>query len=97
MKRPAWGLQSKFIGAIALMLAIVVLVMVLLWNRQQASRHEVSEATRESMRVLLADRMRQDGEAEIARSLIPPDFARYLNSNPQYALIHDGHVPEYHR
>ena len=44
MKRPAWGLQSKFIGAIALMLAIVVLVMVLLWNRQQASRHEVSEA-----------------------------------------------------
>lgn len=104
MKRPAWGLQSKFIGAIALMLAIVVLVMVLLWNRQQASRHEVSEATRESMRVLLADRMRQDGEAEVrqlADALANPLYyfdldaigararAALRESDVEYVLVYD--------
>ena len=39
MRRPGLSLQSRFYGAILVLLAIVVLVMVLLWQRQQASQH----------------------------------------------------------
>ena len=65
MTRLRWRLQATFFAAIALMLAIVVLVMLLLWNRQQAARIEVSEATRAAMHALLSEQVRTDGEAEV--------------------------------
>ena len=65
MRRPGLSLQSRFYGAILVLLAIVVLVMVLLWQRQQASQHEVSEVTRNAMHGLLSEQVRIDGEAEV--------------------------------
>ena len=65
MRRPGLSLQSRFYAAILVLLAIVVLVMVLLWQRQQASQHEVSEVTRNAMHGLLSEQVRIDGEAEV--------------------------------
>ena len=65
MRRPGLSLQSRFYAAILVLLAIVVLVMVLLWQRQQASQHEVSEVTRTAMHGLLSEQVRIDGEAEV--------------------------------
>ena len=65
MRRPRLGLQSRFIAAIVALLGVVVLALVLLWQRQQASRHEVSEATRRAMHGLLSEQVRMDGEAEV--------------------------------
>jgi diguanylate cyclase (GGDEF)-like protein len=59
------GLQSRFFAAILLLLAVVALVMVLLWERQQATQHEVSEITRASMHELVSEQLRVDGEAEV--------------------------------
>ncbi|QNN71466.1 EAL domain-containing protein [Thermomonas carbonis] len=39
--------------------------MVLLWQRQQSSQHEVSEVTRQAMHGLLSELVRIDGEAEV--------------------------------
>ena len=63
--KPRLGLQSRFFAAILLLLAVLVLVMVLLWNRQQATQHEVSEVTRAAMHELLSEQVRVDGEAEV--------------------------------
>ncbi len=105
MKRPRWRLQATFFAAIALMLAIVVLVMVLLWNRQQAARIEVSEATRGAMHALLSEQVRTDGEAEVrqlADSLANPLYyfdleaigalarAALRESDVDYVLVYDA-------
>ena len=65
MRRPGLSLQSRFYAAILALLAIVVLVMVLLWQRQQSSQHEVSDVTRNAMHGLLSEQVRVDGEAEV--------------------------------
>ena len=105
MKRPRWRLQATFFAAIALMLAVVVLVMVLLWNRQQAARIEVSEATRAAMHALLSEQVRTDGEAEVrqlADSLANPLYyfdleaigalarAALRESDVDYVLVYDA-------
>ena len=104
MTRPRWRLQATFFAAIALMLAIVVLVMLLLWNRQQAARIEVSEATRAAMHALLSEQVRTDGEAEVrqlADSLANPLYyfdleaigalarAALRESDVDYVLVYD--------
>lgn len=104
MTRPRWRLQATFFAAIALMLAIVVLVMLLLWNREQAARIEVSEATRAAMHALLSEQVRTDGEAEVrqlADSLANPLYyfdleaigalarAALRESDVDYVLVYD--------
>ena len=104
MTQPRWRLQATFFAAIALMLAIVVLVMLLLWNRQQAARIEVSEATRAAMHALLSEQVRTDGEAEVrqlADSLANPLYyfdleaigalarAALRESDVDYVLVYD--------
>jgi len=59
------GLQSRFFAAILALLAVVALVMLLLWERQQATQHEVSEVTRLAMHELVSEQLRVDGEAEV--------------------------------
>ena len=59
------GLQSRVFAAILGMLAIVVLMMVLLWQRQQDSQHQVSDVTRAAMHELISEQLRVDGEAEV--------------------------------
>ena len=104
MKGPRLGLQSRFIAAILALLAVVVLVMVLLWQRQQASQHEVSEVTRQAMHGLLSEQVRVDGEAEVrqlADALANPLYyfdldaigalarAALRESDVEYVLVYD--------
>ena len=65
MKRPRMGLQSRVFAGIAGMLVMVVLMMVLLWQRQQVAQHEVSDVTRAAMHSLISEQVRVDGEAEV--------------------------------
>ncbi len=105
MRRPSWGLQSKFFAGILLLLGIVVLVMVLLWNRQQATQHEVSEVTRAAMHELLSEQVRVDGEAQVrqlADALTNPLYyfdldaigslarAALRESDVDYVLVYDA-------
>ena len=65
MKKPRIGLQTRFLAAILIMLVVFVLVMVQLWNRQQATQHDVSEVTRAAMHELIYEHVRTDGETQV--------------------------------
>lgn len=65
MKRPRIGLQTRFLVAILIMLVVFVLVMVQLWNRQQATQHDISEVTRAAMHELIYEQVRTDGETQV--------------------------------
>ena len=65
MKRAGLTLQSRFQVAILLVLGIVVLMMVLLWNRQQGSQREIVGIVRDSTHALLSEQMRAGGEAQV--------------------------------
>ena len=62
---PRMGLQSRFIAAILVLLGAVVAVLMLLWEGQQATQHEVREVTRAAMHELISEQVRMDGEAEV--------------------------------
>lgn len=104
MSAVRFGLQGRFFGAIGLMLAVAVLVMVLLWNRQQASQYEVSDVTRQAMHGLVSEQVRTDGEAQVrqlADSLANPLYyfdldavgtlarAALRESDVDYVLVYD--------
>ncbi|MEO6154964.1 MAG: EAL domain-containing protein [Thermomonas sp.] len=65
MNRPRMGLQARFFAMLLFLFLVAVLVMVLLWNRQQATQHDVSEVTRAAMHELISEQVRTDGEAEV--------------------------------
>ncbi len=65
MKRPRVGLQARFLVAIVILLVGLVLVMLQLWNREQATQHDVSEVTRTAMHELIYEQVRTDGEEEV--------------------------------
>ncbi|MDQ3159610.1 MAG: EAL domain-containing protein [Pseudomonadota bacterium] len=65
MKTPRIGLQTRFIATILILLVVVVLVIMQLWNRQQATQHDVSEVTRAAMHELIYEQVRTDGEAQV--------------------------------
>ena len=105
MRRPGLSLQSRFYAAILVMLGIGVLVMVLLWQRQQESQHDVSEVTRDAMHGLLSEQVRIDGEAEarqLADALANPLYyfdldaigvlarAALREANVDYVLVYDA-------
>src|SRR5690606_36929777 len=50
---------------ILVVLGIVVLMMVMLWNRQQSSQREVVGIARQSTHSLLSEQMRAGGEAQV--------------------------------
>ncbi len=68
MKRAGLSLQSRFQIAILSGLALVLLLMALLWFREQRSQEEAIEIARQSTHTLLAEQMRLAGEAQ-ARQL----------------------------
>ncbi|TCT21009.1 diguanylate cyclase/phosphodiesterase [Thermomonas haemolytica] len=68
MKRAGLSLQSRFQIAILSGLALVLLLMALLWFREQRSQEEAIEIARQSTHTLLAEQMRLSGEAQ-ARQL----------------------------
>ncbi len=65
MKRAGLNLQLRFQVGILLVLGIVVLMMVMLWNRQQTSQREVVGIARQSTHALLSEQMRAGGEAQV--------------------------------
>ncbi|MBN8716681.1 MAG: EAL domain-containing protein [Stenotrophomonas sp.] len=68
VKRAGLSLQSRFQIAILSGLALVLLLMALLWFREQRSQEEAIEIARQSTHTLLAEQMRLAGEAQ-ARQL----------------------------
>ena len=104
MKKSRAGLQTRFLGAILIMLVVLVLVMVQLWNRQQATQHDISEITRAAMRELIYEQVRSDGETQVrqvADSLANPLYyfdldaigiqarAALRASDVDYVLVYD--------
>ena len=104
MKKSRAGLQTRFLAAILIMLVVVVLVMVQLWNRQQATQHDISEITRAAMRELIYEQVRSDGETQVrqlADSLANPLYyfdldaigiharAALRASDVDYVLVYD--------
>ena len=65
MKRSGLNLQLRFQVGILLVLGIVVLMMVMLWNRQQGSQREIIDIARQSTHGLLSEQMRAGGEAQV--------------------------------
>ncbi len=104
MKKSRIGLQTRFLAAILILFVVVVLVMVQLWNRQQATQHAVSEVTRAAMHELIYEHVRSDGEAEVrqlADALANPLYyfdldaigtqarAALRESDVEYVLVYD--------
>ncbi|MDI1251995.1 EAL domain-containing protein [Thermomonas sp.] len=104
MKQSRIGLQTRFLAAILIMFVVVVLVMLQLWNRQQATQHDVSEVTRAAMHELIYEQVRIDGEAEVrqlADALANPLYyfdldaigalarAALRESDVEYVLVYD--------
>lgn len=67
MKRAGISLQSRFQIAILSGLALALVLMALLWLRQQRSQDEAIEIARQSTHVLLAEQMRMSGEAQASQ------------------------------
>lgn len=104
MSRLRLGLQARFLAGVVLLLALLVLVLVLLWDRQEASRRQVAEATREAMHALLQEQVRADAQAEVqqlAQALANPLYyfdldaigtlarATLRESDVEYVLVYD--------
>ena len=104
MNPPRMGLQPRVFAAVLGLLAIVVLAMVLMWQRQQQSRHEVSDVTRAAMHQLISEQVRVDGEAEVrqlSESLANPLYyfdldaigglarAALREADVEYVLVYD--------
>ena len=105
MRKPRLSLRARFQLAILLLLAVVVLAMLLLWQRQQASQHEIIDVTREAMHGLLSEQVRVDGEAQVRQlsdALANPLYyfdldaigtlarAALRESDVDYILVYDG-------
>ena len=56
---PRLSLQTRFQLAILMVLGIVVLAMLLMWQRQQDSHHQVIDVTRQAMHGLLSEQVRR--------------------------------------
>ena len=78
-----YGLQARFVAAMAVVLLVVLAVVGLMWQRQRAMQQEVSGLGRESMHALVFERMRQRGEsmvAQLAESLTNPMYYSDLDA-----------------
>ena len=102
---PRLSLQTRFQLAILMVLGIVVLAMLLMWQRQQDSHHQVIDVTRQAMHGLLSEQVRVDGEAQVRQlsdSLANPLYyfdldaigtlarAALRDSDVDYILVYDS-------
>ncbi|RNF86297.1 GGDEF domain-containing protein [Lysobacter psychrotolerans] len=70
-----YGLQARFLAMMALALLVVLALVALLWNRQERVQGEVEGVSREAMRSMVNEGIRQRGEGtvgELAESLANP-------------------------
>ena len=62
------GLQAKFITVLALTLLMMLAVVALMWRHQTSSQEDVLRLSREATHTLVADRLKQRGEAQVAQA-----------------------------
>ena len=61
------GLQAKFLVGMGVVLLVVLALMGLMWQRQNAMQAEVSGAGREAMRQLISERLKRRGESTVTQ------------------------------
>ncbi|WP_147651662.1 putative bifunctional diguanylate cyclase/phosphodiesterase [Vulcaniibacterium gelatinicum] len=62
-----FGLQAKFLLAMAAVMLVVLTLFALVWQRQQAMQREVVTLGREAMHSLVFERVRDRGETSVAQ------------------------------
>lgn len=65
MKKIRFGLQARFLTAMAIMLAVVIALMSTLLHRQKDMQQEVADAARDAMHGMVEDSLRRHGEATV--------------------------------
>ncbi|MEL1263835.1 putative bifunctional diguanylate cyclase/phosphodiesterase [Pseudoxanthomonas putridarboris] len=65
MKALRFGLQARFIVAMAIMLAVVIALLATLLHRQKVMQAEVAELGRDAMHGMVEDSLRRHGEATV--------------------------------
>lgn len=65
MKKMPFGLQARFLTAMAIMLVVVIALLGTLLHRQKAMQREVGDAAREAMHGMVEDSLRRHGEATV--------------------------------
>jgi len=59
------GLHAKFMAVIGFALVMMLAAVVLIWQRQNATQEEVLQLSQDATRMLVYDRLRQRGEAQV--------------------------------
>ncbi|WAC63353.1 EAL domain-containing protein [Pseudoxanthomonas sp. SL93] len=65
MKPLRFGLQARFLVAMAIMLAVVIALLATLLHRQKVMQAEVAELGRDAMHGMVEDSLRRHGEATV--------------------------------
>ncbi len=71
------GLQVRFIAVISLAMIVVMTVVIVMWQRQNTMQNEVLRLNQDATRVLVQERLRDRGEAQVTQ-------AAELLANPLY-------------
>jgi diguanylate cyclase (GGDEF)-like protein len=71
------GLSARFVAVISLAMVVVLAIVILMWQRQNALRNEVLRLSSDATRTLVQERLREQGEAQVAQ-------AAELLANPMY-------------
>jgi diguanylate cyclase (GGDEF)-like protein len=100
-----FGLQSKFLAGMGLVLVGVLALMAVMWQRQAAMQAQVFDVGRQTMRDLVGERLKRRGEStvvQLADALTNPmyysdldaigDLARDAMRQPDvaYVLVYDA-------
>jgi diguanylate cyclase (GGDEF)-like protein len=67
MKSLRFGLQARFLVAMAIMLAVVIALLATLLHRQKVMQTEVAELGRDAMHGMVEDSLRRHGEATVGQ------------------------------
>ncbi len=71
------GLHAKFMAVIGFAMAMMLGTVVLIWERQTAVQDDVLQLSRDATRMLVYDRLRQRGEAQVTQAadmLVNPTY-----------------------
>ena len=65
MRSMRFGLQARFLAAMAIMLAVVLALLGTLLHRQKIMQQEVADLGRDAMHSMVEDSLRRHGEATV--------------------------------
>ena len=78
-----FGLQAKFMLLMGIALLVVLALVALLFNRQERMRMEVEGVSRQTMRTMMGESLRRQGEgavAQLAATLTNPMYYSDLDA-----------------